>query len=292
LSDTNYGEEHPTRSAMRVILPVAGVGSRMRPLTDKTPKALIPVGGETLLGRALRPLARLRPRDVVLVVGHLGDQIEAWARDVRDLPIRIVRQDRPLGQSHAIAQASEYLEGPILILFCDTLHDADLPSLFRLADHVEAGGARGARTALAHDDTGANASGRPAKSPPPDGVLHVHPVDDPSRFGVAVIDSEGRVVRLVEKPEQATSDLAVVGVYYVRDGAALREAIATRLERGLPDGGEHYLADALQAMIDGGARFEARRVDTWLDCGTLADLYAVEGRLRGAREHEHIADDA
>lgn len=248
---------------MKVILPVAGRGERLRPVTDSVPKALVEVDGVPLLGHALAPVMALPAgavEEIILVVGHLGDAIEPWYRQRYRLPLHVAHQAELNGQAGAIAQVADRLTGPLLILFCDTLHDADIGALARLGHSPDA----------------------------PDGVLHVKPVDDPRRFGVAVLDWEGYVKQLVEKPRNPISDLGVVGVYWIKDGARLARAITALIERDGPTHGEHYgehyLADALQLMIDDGARFEARRVSRWLDCGTLQDLQNCERELIAERE--------
>lgn len=243
---------------MKVVLPVAGRGRRLGPLTDDRPKALVPVAGRTLLDRALDPVDALAPgliTEVVLVVGHRADAILLWCRERAGGPFHVARQPVLDGQVGALAAVADRLDGPVLILFCDTLHDADIAALAALADRPDA----------------------------PDGVLHVKRVEDPSRFGVAVVDEGGYVKQLVEKPEHPVSDLGIVGVYWIKDGGWLARAVRILRAAAREDDGEAYLADALQIMIDEGARFEARPVRRWLDCGTLESLSEVERILAEER---------
>ena len=243
---------------MKVVLPIAGRGTRLSPLTDNLPKALVTVAGDTLLGHALDPIKALGPdvvEEIVLVVGHHGEMIEPWYRQRYQLPVHIAEQPSLSGQAGALACITERLTGPILILFCDTLHDADLKSL-----------------ASMHK-----------RNNPPDGILHVKAVKDPSRFGVAVVNDGGYVKRIVEKPDHPVSDLAIVGVYWIRDGERLAKAVRTLLDHGEMTRGEYYLADALQIMIEDGARFETRTIERWLDCGTLESLQEVESVLLAER---------
>ncbi len=211
-----------------------------------------------MLGHALAPIMALEAHsveEIVLVVGHLGELIEPWYRERYDRPLHIAVQSALDGQAGAIARVGDRLDGPVLILFCDTLHDADIGALAALGDSVDA----------------------------PDGVLHVKPVLDPSRFGVAVVHTNGYVKQLVEKPTRSISTLAIVGVYWIKDGRWLARAVETLLTNPAPAHGEYYLADALQIMIDEGARFEARRLERWLDCGTMESLRETDRILQSER---------
>jgi len=232
---------------LTVIVPAAGAGRRLRPLTERLPKPLVPLAGATLLDHALSPLEGAPYDEVVFVVPPGDGAIEAHVAANGPARARFVVQPDALGQADAVARACDGVAGPVLVLFPDTVHDVDLGALAR------AGGAPGA----------------------PDGVLHLRPVDRPERFGVAVVEG-GVVVRLVEKPAAFVSNLAVVGVYWLADAAALAAACRAA---GAHTDGEVYLAAALQRLIDGGARLEAAPVTTWLDCGTLPDLLASNGIL-------------
>lgn len=246
---------------MNVILPVAGLGLRMRPHTLHRPKALVHVAGDAVLGHVLDDLAGAVSADRwVFVVGHLGAQVEAWVRRRHGaLDARFVVQPEPRGQADAIALARAHLAGPVLIVFAaDTVFDIDLAGLAAL----------------------------PADA---DGAVHLMRVEDPGRFGVAVVGPDGAVTRFVEKPTAPVSDLAVVGVYHVRDGAWLARAIDRLVAERPPTAGEHFLADALQVMVDEGARLVARPVRAWVDCGTVpatlaAQRYLFERRARAAAE--------
>lgn len=235
---------------MNIILPVAGLGLRMRPHTLHRPKALLHVAGDTVLGHVLDDLAAAITADRwVFVVGHLGAQVEAWVRARYPFEARFVTQPQPRGQADAIALAREHLAGPVLIVFAaDTVFDIDLAGLADQTADV-------------------------------DGAVHLMPVDDPRRFGVAVLDAAGHVARFVEKPATPVSDLAVVGVYFVRDGAWLAHAIDRLVAERPPTAGEHYLADALQIMVDEGARLAARPVRAWVDCGTVPATLAAQRYL-------------
>jgi glucose-1-phosphate thymidylyltransferase len=227
---------------MKVIIPLAGFGKRMRPHTWSKPKPLVNVAGKPVLGHILDNLADLdvEIEELIFIVGWLGDQIEEYyATAGYHYPVRYVEQSELLGQAHAIWLAREYLQGPVLIIFVDTIFEADLGSL--------------------------EASGL-------DGALYVKEVEDPRRFGVTVLDDEGLISHLVEKPDTFENRLAVIGVYYIRDAAWLLRAIEELMDRNLQTKGEFYLADAYNLMIQQGARFGVRQVSVWEDCGTPHDV--------------------
>ena len=227
---------------MKVIIPLAGFGKRMRPHTWSKPKPLVNVAGRPVLGHILDKLTDLDVQidELIFIVGWLGEQIEEYYNGSDyPYPARYVEQREMLGQAHAIWLAREHLSGPVLIIFVDTIFEADLAGL--------------------------EASGL-------DGVLYVKEVEDPRRFGVAVLDEEGLVTSLVEKPDSFENRLAVVGVYYVHDAEWLIRAIEELMERDLQTKGEFYLADAYSVMIEQGARFGVREVSVWEDCGTPKDV--------------------
>lgn len=240
---------------MKVILPLAGLGTRLRPHTYSKPKPLVTVAGKTVLGHVLDSLAGLPIAEVIFITGYLGDQIEEYVRTHYSFPARYVEQTELRGQAHAINLASDYIDQPVLIIFVDTIVKTNLHKLL--------------------DYQG-------------DGVLYVKEVDDPRRFGVAVIE-DGRIVRLVEKPKTPVSNLAVIGVYYLQNWQLLREALRDVIAQGIQTGGEYYLADALQLMIDRNARFEAWPVEVWEDCGTVEALLQTNRYLLG-HGHARLPD--
>lgn len=227
---------------MKVVIPLAGFGKRMRPHTWSKPKPLVNVAGKPVLGHILDKLAHLDVNvdELIFIVGWLGEQIEAYYQaSGYPYPARYVEQKELLGQAHAIWLAREHLAGPMLIIFVDTVFEADLKGL--------------------------ETSGL-------DGILYVKEVEDPRRFGVAVTGRDGLVQRLIEKPETFENRLAVVGVYYIRDSAWLLRAIEELIARGIQTKGEYYLADAFTLMIQQGARLGIREVWVWEDCGTPQDV--------------------
>ncbi len=241
---------------MKVIIPLAGFGTRLRPHTYSRPKPLINVAGKPVLGHLLDRLKGLPIDEYVFIVGYLGEQIEAYVREhYGDKPSRYFEQKELNGQSPAIYLAKEAIEGPVLILFVDTIFEADLSFLA---------------------ETEAEA------------IAFVKQVEDPRRFGVAVTDERGIVQRFVEKPDSMENKLAVIGMYYIRDSQALLEAIETQLREGLQTKGEYYLADAFQLMIERGTQFQVHAVDTWLDAGT-AEAVLETNRLLLERGGNNIA---
>lgn len=222
-------------SGLQVVVPIAGLGTRLRPHTYVRPKPLLSVAGKPILDHIVDQLRGLPIDEIIFIVGHLGEQVEQWAADSCPFPARFAVQSELKGQAHALSLVKSMLDRPTLIIFGDTIFDADLSTL----------GGDGE-----------------------DGRLFVQEVTDPRRFGIAVVDG-GRVVRLVEKPKEQVGNLAVVGIYYVRDPGHLMAAIDRIIQRGQELGGEYYLADALQAMIDDGARFVVAPTKVWADCGTV-----------------------
>jgi glucose-1-phosphate thymidylyltransferase len=249
---------------MKVIIPLAGFGKRMRPHTWSKPKPLLNVAGKPVLGHILDKLVyppeqtpEIEIDELIFIVGWLGEQIEEYyAASGYPYPARFVEQRELLGQAHAIWLAREYLDGPVLVIFVDTVFAADL--------------------------SGLQESGL-------DGMLYVREVEDPRRFGVAVVGEDGLVARLVEKPTTLDNRLAVVGVYYVREAAWLIRAIEELMARDIQTKGEYYLADAFTLMIEQGARFGVRPVSVWEDCGTPQDVlqtnrYFLENGRDNGRE--------
>lgn len=219
---------------MDVILPVAGFGTRLRPHTWSKPKPLVSVAGKPMLEHVLDRVMPVNPEKLVFITGYLGDQIEAWARATYDVPVEFVEQPEMLGQTDAIVRTRDLVRDDALILFPDMLFEADFTGL------PEAG---------------------------VDGIAFTKEVEDPSAYGIAVLDDDGRVTKLIEKPSDPVSNLAVIGIYYIRHMPDLYEAIDRQIEQKLMTKDEYFLADALQLMIDDGKRFEVRNVPVWEDAG-------------------------
>ena len=218
---------------MKVIIPLAGFGTRLRPHTYTKPKPLVNVAGKPVLGHILDKLVGLNIDEIVFVTGYLGEQIEAYVSSHYEFPARYVEQKELKGQAHALYLTREYVKGPVLIIFVDTIFETDLTDLEKATA---------------------------------DGILYVKQVEDPRRFGVAVLE-DGRVTRLIEKPPSCEHNLAVIGVYFLRDAEWLMRAIEELIACDIKTQGEYFLADALQLMIDQGAHLVARQLEVWEDCG-------------------------
>lgn len=237
---------------MKIIIPAAGQGTRLRPHTHTIPKVMLPVAGRPIIGHILADVARLEPDEVRLVVGYQGERVEHYAREAfPDMPIRIVWQQERLGLGHAVQQAlDEGDHDSVLIVLGDTVFDVDYAAVAAQREHA----------------------------------LGVRRVPDPERFGIVELDPDGEhIVRLVEKPKEPPSDLALVGLYWIHDGEKLRAAIARLVEGDLRTRGEYQLTDALQAMIDAGERFVAFPIAEWFDCGKPETLLETNRQLLDRR---------
>jgi len=221
---------------MKIVIPMAGYGTRLRPHTWSKPKPLVTVAGKPVLGHVLDTFATLpRIDEVVFVVGYLGDMVQAYVSQAYPhLTARYVEQHEMLGQSHAIWLAREGLHGPMLMVFVDTLIEVDLSTMS--SEKAEA-------------------------------VAWVKETDDPRRFGVAEVGPDGWVRRLVEKPQDLSNNLAVVGFYYFQEADRLLAAIEEQMARKEHLGNEYYLADAINIMLAGKMKMRAQQVEVWQDCG-------------------------
>lgn len=249
-----------SNSTLKVVIPMAGLGTRLRPHTWSKPKQLVSVAGKTVLDHVLDSLETLPdPENIELVniVGYLGEQIEEYLQTrYPKLKSFYVLQENPRGQSHALKLAQEHLHGPMLIVFADTLIKSDLSFL---------------------------------ANEPAEAVAWVKAVPDPRRFGVAELGEDGWVTRLIEKPKDITNNLAVVGFYYFEKGEDLISAIDEQFFRDLKLKGEFFLADAVNIMLERGLKMRLQEVDIWLDAGTREALletnrYLLENSRDNSRE--------
>lgn len=243
---------------MQVIIPTAGRGTRLLPHTLTKPKQLITVAGKAVLGHIIDSFAGLKVNEYVFVVGYLGEQIEAYVKANYDIPARFVEQRDPLGQAHALLLCRDYLEGPALIVFSDTLTETDYSKL---------------ATELA------------------DAVIYVKEVDDPRRFGIVLLDKQGFITRYVEKPDAPENNFATIGMYFVKDSQLLMTCCQDLMDRNIQFKGEYYIADAFNLMIaEHGARFRPQVVDVWEDCGKPETLLQTNRYLleHGHSSHDHI----
>ncbi|HKK94675.1 MAG TPA: sugar phosphate nucleotidyltransferase, partial [Longimicrobiales bacterium] len=251
---------------MKAIIPLAGRGTRLRPLTHHTPKPLVKVGGRPVLSYLLDDVLALGVEEIVFIVGYLGDAVRDFVRtEYPDIRAHFVVQEVQDGTAGAIKLAEPWADDELLILFADTLFDADL-SLAR---------------SLPAEDAG---------------ILWAKEVEDYQRFGVIVTGDDGIMERIVEKPETPVSKLANIGVYFIRDYALLFEGIHDVLHRDPGKGGEFFLTDAFQYMVDNGARLRTAPVEGWYDCGKVETVIETNRHLlettRGGVDPEAEVDGA
>ncbi|GMV11762.1 MAG: glucose-1-phosphate thymidylyltransferase [Gemmatimonadota bacterium] len=224
---------------MKVIIPLAGKGTRLRPHTHVTPKPMLKVAGKPVMDYVMEDVARLGNVDqVVYITGHLKEKVEAHARTAFGIPGVFIEQQVQDGTAGAVALARPHVDAPVLIIFVDTIFDADLSVI---------------------------------NSTDADGIIWTKEVEDYQRFGVVVTDAEGYMTRIVEKPKEPISKRANIGLYYIRNWELLYEGIDHVLSRPANQG-EFYLTDAFQYMIERGARIKAIDVQGWYDAGKLDTL--------------------
>ncbi|MDR1877190.1 MAG: nucleotidyltransferase [Flavobacteriaceae bacterium] len=223
---------------MKIIVPMAGKGSRLRPHTLTVPKPLIPIAGKPIVQRLVEDIAKVvdeKIDEIAFIIGDFGTEIERKLKNIAEklgAKASIYHQTEPLGTAHAIHCARESMIGPTIIAFADTLFKAD----FQLDKHS-------------------------------DGVIWVKKVDDPSAFGVVKLDEYGVIQDIVEKPKKFVSDLAIIGIYYFKDAEKLMTEINYLIDNDIKTGNEYQLTDALDNLRAKGAKFTLGKVNDWMDCG-------------------------
>ena len=220
---------------MKLVIPMAGFGSRMRPHTWTRPKPLLPIAGKPMLAHVLDVFRDLPITEYVFIVGWLGDQIRDYVMDNYHVSAHFVEQRELMGQAHALWLAREHMQGPLFTFFVDTLF-------------------------FGADFRGLDAPGL-------DGVIYTKEIDDPRRFGAVQVGPDGRAIHLIEKPSSVDNKKVMIGLYYFRDGAALADACEELMRLGRQTKGEYFESDAVNVMIERGLSFETREVDRWLDTG-------------------------
>ncbi|HMB97320.1 MAG TPA: sugar phosphate nucleotidyltransferase [Balneolaceae bacterium] len=237
---------------MKLIIPMAGRGTRVRPHSHTIPKPLLPVAGTMIVERIVETFARTLDRpitEIVYILGpDFGREIKEKLTDMserHDAKASFKVQDVALGTAHAVACAEEKLEGEVIIVFADTIFDT--------SETVTVEGA--------------------------DSVIWLKEVEDPSRFGVAVLEDD-KITDFVEKPSEPISNLAIIGVYYFKKGEELNEEIQYLIDNEVKGhGGEYQLTDALDRLLKKGKIFKKATVDEWLDCGTLPAWLETTGEI-------------
>ncbi|HEX6790553.1 MAG TPA: sugar phosphate nucleotidyltransferase [Candidatus Krumholzibacteria bacterium] len=232
---------------MKAIIPAAGIGTRLRPHTYTLPKALLYVAGKPIISHILDDIIPLGPSRLVLIVGYKGELIRTFVKEhYPTLPVDFVFQEERRGIGHAVDLTRSLADGdePLLIVLGDTIIKTDLQKVVSQKTHV----------------------------------LGVKEVDDPRRFGVCEVQGN-RITRLVEKPADPPSNLALVGLYYLRQGAPLFEAIRHNIEHNITTNNEYQITDALQRMIEQGAEFAPFVIDEWFDCGKPEAMLETNRKL-------------
>jgi glucose-1-phosphate thymidylyltransferase len=235
---------------MKIIIPMAGMGKRMRPHTLTTPKPLIPIAGKPMVQRIVEDIIKVcdeKVDEIAFVVGRFGKEAEEnLVKVAESLGAKgsIFYQDTPLGTAHAIMCAKECVTGKVVVAFADTLFKAD----FKMDSSKE-------------------------------GIIWVQKVEDPKPFGVVKIDGNDTITDFVEKPQEYVSDLAIIGIYYFKDGDYLRKELQYLLDNDIKEKGEYQLTNALENMKSKGTRFSPGKVTEWLDCGNKDATVYTNSRI-------------
>ena len=236
---------------MKIIVPMAGRGSRLRPHTLTIPKPLIPIAGKPIVQRLVEGIAEVLEEKIdeiaFIISEDFGAEIEAKLNEVAaglDARSTIYYQDKPLGTGHAIMCAKESLQGPAVIAYADTLFKAD----FKLDKEADA-------------------------------VMWVKKVDNPEAFGVVNLNEEGHITELVEKSKDFVSDLAVIGIYYFKEVEQLKTQLEKVIEENIMHGGEYQINDGIKKMRENGAVFKPGQVDEWMDCGNKHVTVETNSRM-------------
>lgn len=238
---------------MKLIIPMAGRGSRLRPHTLTVPKPLIPIAGKPIVHRLAEDITKLtddKIEEIAFITGDFGKEVEDKLIEIAEglgAKGSVYRQEKPLGTAHAIYQAAESMEGNVIVAFADTLFKAD----FKL--DVES-----------------------------DGVIWVKSVEDPSAFGVVELDDNKVITKFHEKPKEFISDLAIIGIYYFKDGDKLKSELQELLSsEDNMKGGEYQLTDVLESLKSQGFKFTTGKVDEWMDCGNKTVTVETNSKVLG-----------
>ena len=247
---------------MKAIIPVAGIGTRLRPHTHTAPKVLLPVAGKPMLAHILDELVSLGIDHITFIVGYKGDMIRDYVTKHFTFHAEFVEQPEMKGLGHAISLAKPHHDAdePVLIVLGDTVFKAPLAKVMKLSESA----------------------------------LGVKTVDDARRFGIVELDGKGMVRKLVEKPQEPPTNLAIVGIYWITNPRLLFACLDELIASERTTAGEFQLTDALQMMLDRGEAMRTFMVDGWYDCGKpetmlLTNRDLLDGQMQGAAEHAAIA---
>lgn len=234
---------------MRIIIPMAGMGKRMRPHTLVTPKPLIEFAGKPMVHHIVEELANTcheKIEEIAFIIGRFGAEAEkSLLKVAENLGAKgsIYYQDEPMGTAHAVLCAAESLKGKVIVGFADTLFKGS----FELDESM-------------------------------DSVIWVQQVEDPRPFGVVKLNDQGLITDFVEKPQEFVSDLAIIGIYYFRDGENLRSELQYLIDNDLKEKGEFQITNALENMKSKGLKFAPGKVNEWLDCGNKNATVSTHAR--------------
>mgnify|MGYP003773873197 FL=1 len=248
---------------MKIIVPMAGIGKRMRPHTLTIPKPLLPIAGKPIVQRLVEDIAKVCAEpieEIGFIIGDFGAEVEKHLISVAEslgAKGRIFHQEEALGTAHAILCAKDLLDGKVVVAFADTLFRAD----FTLDDSK-------------------------------DGIIWVQSVEDPKAFGVVKVDDNNVITDFIEKPQEFVSDMAIIGIYYFKDGANLNKELQYLIDNDVREKGEYQLTNALESMKQKGIRFSPGKVDEWLDCGNKNATVYTNQRLLEFIKDQHIVSQS
>ena len=249
---------------MKIIIPMAGRGSRLRPHTLTIPKPLVSIAGKPIVQRIVEDLSNAlnEPVDeVAFIIGDFGKEAEDQLQEIAagiGAKCSIYHQEEPLGPGHAVLCAAPSLEGHCLVAFADTLFNAN----FNFDINT-------------------------------DGIIWVQQVDNPSSFGVITTNEDGYIADFVEKPTEFVSDKAIVGIYYFNDGDKLKATLNKIVNEDIKEKGEYQLTTALELMKESGTKFLPSQIDEWLDCGNKENVVATNQRMLEIKKgSEKLVDDS
>ena len=257
--------EAPERTKnMKIIVPMAGMGKRMRPHTLTTPKPLLPIAGKPIVQRLVEDIAQISHEkidEIAFIIGDFGQDIENDLIEIAEnlgAKGTICHQKQALGTAHAILCAKESLKGKVIVAFADTLFRAD----FKLDDSK-------------------------------DGVLWVQKIANPEQFGVVKVDEQFNITDFIEKPKKFVSDLAMIGIYYFKSGETLSEELQYLIDNNVIKDGEYQLPDALKNMTVKGMKFSPGAVLDWLDCGNKnATVHTNKRILQYNKDQDWVSKSA
>jgi glucose-1-phosphate thymidylyltransferase len=249
---------------MRIIIPMAGMGKRLRPHTLTVPKPLISIAGKPIVEHLVEEIIKTtdgeKIEEIAFIIGNFGEEVETRLKNIASkfgAEGKIYYQHQPLGTAHAINCAAPSLKGKIIVAFADTLFKTH----FKIDDNV-------------------------------DGSIWVKKIDDPSAFGVVTVDENNIITGFVEKPKDFVSDLAIIGIYYFKEGEKLAEELDYLIKNDIKGNGEYQLTDALKFMADKGMKFKAQEVEFWFDCGNKEATVDTNRNILKLKGENYVSDSA